>query len=71
MKVDGKSERTVYQDQWLQPPNVDEYLKEFEEIGPNSAGKISGSQAKVVLEQSKLPSKAGSFFLYIFYYFVK
>eukprot|EP00913_Durusdinium_trenchii_P025428 g23872.t1 len=57
MKVDGKSERTVYQDQWLQPPNVDEYLKEFEEIGPNSAGKISGSQAKVVLEQSKLPSK--------------
>lgn len=57
MKVDGKSERTVYQDQWLVFPNLEDYTKEFEDIGPNAARKISGSQAKSVLEQSKLPSK--------------
>ena len=52
-----KSESTS-QDQWLVFPNLADYAKEFDDIGPNSARKISGSQAKAVLEQSKLPSKA-------------
>ena len=47
----------VYQDQWLVCPNIHEYLDEFEKIGPNASRKISGAQAKVVLEGSKLPSK--------------
>ena len=47
-----------YEDQWLVFPNLEDYTKEFEDIGPNAARKISGSQAKSVLEQSKLPSKA-------------
>ncbi|CAJ1346824.1 unnamed protein product, partial [Effrenium voratum] len=57
MKVDGASESTFGQDQWLQFPNVDQYVKEFETIGPTAAGKITGAQAKNILEQSKLPSK--------------
>jgi len=57
MKVDGQSEQSVYQNQWLVFPTVEDYAQEFESIGPNAAGKISGSQAKVKLEESKLPSK--------------
>merc|ERR1719479_529453 len=57
MKVGRKNKRTIYQDQWLVCPKTEDYMREFEEVGPNSAGKISGSQVKVILEQSNLPLK--------------
>lgn len=56
MKIGGANENTVYQNQWLVPPNVDEYAAEFSAIGPNAQGKITGQQSKAKLMQSKLPS---------------
>jgi len=56
MKVDGVSEQTVYQMHWMVPPVVSEYKEEFESLGPNSAGKVNGQQAKGKMIESKLPS---------------
>lgn len=56
MKIGGANETTVYQNQWLSPPNADDYAAEFSALGPNEYGKITGHQAKTKLMQSKLPS---------------
>jgi len=55
MKVDGQSETSVFQGQWLVPPDVEEYRAEFESLKP-AGGKISGQKAKGKLVESKLPS---------------
>lgn len=56
MKIGGATEASVYQSQWLVPPDPEAVRAEFEAIGPNAAGKINGQQAKVKLVESKLPS---------------
>ncbi|CAK0803332.1 unnamed protein product [Prorocentrum cordatum] len=48
--------KSVYQTQWLAPPSTDEYRAEFAQLGPSTAGKVSGQQAKPKLVESKLPS---------------
>jgi len=40
-------------DEWLMPPRVQDYAKDFEAIGPTN-GKITGGQAKGKLTESKL-----------------
>lgn len=56
MKVGGATETSVYQNQWLVPPNPEEYRAEFMALGPNAAGKITGQKAKPKMTESKLPS---------------
>lgn len=56
MKVGGATEATVYQSQWLVPPDPAEVQAEFEALDTKQAGKISGGQAKEKMVQSKLPS---------------
>ncbi|CAK0872706.1 unnamed protein product, partial [Prorocentrum cordatum] len=56
MKVNGQTETSVYQTQWLVPPNPEEYKADFVQLGPNAAGKVSGQRAKTKLVESKLPS---------------
>lgn len=56
MKVDGASEASVYQAQWLVPPDVALYEEEFQALEPNSDGKITGQQARSKLVESRLPS---------------
>jgi len=56
MKVDGATETSVYQNQWLTAPDPQKYRKEFEALGPDPRGKLSGQGAKRKLIESKLPS---------------
>merc|ERR1719159_2286429 len=56
MKVGGATETSVYQSQWLVPPNPEEYRSEFMTLGPNAAGRITGQKAKPKMTESKLPS---------------
>jgi len=56
MKIGGASEASVFQAGWLVPPDLQAYANEFEALGPNSAGKVSGQQARDKLVESKLPS---------------
>mmetsp|Transcript_22320 Transcript_22320/g.47553 ORF Transcript_22320/g.47553 Transcript_22320/m.47553 type:complete len:534 (+) Transcript_22320:86-1687(+) len=56
MKTGGATEASVYQSQWLVPPNPEEYKAEFIATGPNAAGKITGQKAKSKMVESKLPS---------------
>lgn len=58
LKINGMSEISVYQSQWLVAPSPEEYRSAFIELGPNSVGKISGQKAKTKMVQSKLPSNA-------------
>mmetsp|Transcript_52343 Transcript_52343/g.149221 ORF Transcript_52343/g.149221 Transcript_52343/m.149221 type:complete len:583 (-) Transcript_52343:402-2150(-) len=58
LKVGGRTETSVFQSQWLVPPDVEDYRAEFVAIGPNHTGKISGQKAKSKLIESKLPSNA-------------
>lgn len=55
MKVGGASEVSVFQEQWLRAPNIEEYRSKFEALNPVN-GKISGQQAKARMIESKLPS---------------
>jgi GTPase SAR1 family protein len=56
MKVGGATETSVYQSQWLVPPNPEDYRAEFMAIGPNQAGRLTGQKAKTKMVESKLPS---------------
>jgi EH domain-containing protein 1 len=56
MKVGGATETSVYQSQWLVPPNPEDYRAEFMAIGPNQAGRITGQKAKTKMIETKLPS---------------
>jgi GTP-binding protein EngB required for normal cell division len=56
MKVGGATELSVYQTQWLVPPNPEEYKADFVLLGPNAAGRITGQKAKPKMTESKLPS---------------
>jgi len=56
MKVGGATETSVYQTQWLVPPNPEEYKADFVQLSPNTAGKVTGQKAKAKLVESKLPS---------------
>mmetsp|Transcript_10751 Transcript_10751/g.32538 ORF Transcript_10751/g.32538 Transcript_10751/m.32538 type:complete len:475 (-) Transcript_10751:143-1567(-) len=58
IKVGGATETSVYQSQWLVPPDVEDYRAEFMAIGPNAEGKITGQKAKSKMVESKLPSNA-------------
>jgi hypothetical protein len=55
LKVGGADEHSVFQAQWLVAPNASEYEAEFSAIGPDEDGKITGMQAKAMI-QSHLPS---------------
>jgi len=55
LKVGGATETSVYQHQWLVAPDVGDYRADFQAIGPNAAGKISGQKAKAKMVESKLP----------------
>jgi GTP-binding protein EngB required for normal cell division len=56
MKIGGKTETSVFQGQWLVPPDPADYKAEFEALGPSPAGKITGQKAKNAMVESKLPS---------------
>lgn len=55
MKVGGASESSAFVSQWRIPPNVAEYEGEFAALAPEG-GRISGSQAKAKMIESRLPS---------------
>jgi len=56
MKVGGKTETSVFQPQWLEPPDTADYRADFEALRPNADGKITGQKAKGKMVESKLPS---------------
>jgi len=56
MKVGGASEASVYQAGWLVAPDLAAYEAEFQALGPNGSGKLSGQQARDKLVESRLPS---------------
>jgi EH domain-containing protein 1 len=56
MKVGGQTENTVYQSQWLVPPDPSDYKSEFEGLDVKGLGKIGGGEAKSKMVESKLPS---------------
>jgi len=56
MKTGGNTEATVYAGEFLVAPDAEDFRREFEALGPNKAGKITGANAKVKLVESKLPS---------------
>jgi len=56
MKIGGKTEASVFENQWYRPPDLDLYTDQFNSLGPDHAGKVSGQKAKVKLVESKLPS---------------
>eukprot|EP00928_Gymnodinium_smaydae_P034765 TRINITY_DN2456_c1_g1_i1.p1 TRINITY_DN2456_c1_g1~~TRINITY_DN2456_c1_g1_i1.p1 ORF type:complete len:685 (-),score=192.54 TRINITY_DN2456_c1_g1_i1:63-2117(-) len=55
MKTGGASEQSVYQAEWLRPPNTSKYAAEFEALGPID-GKLTGAQAREKMVESRLPS---------------
>jgi len=55
LKVGGADERSVFQAQWLVPPDQSEYEAEFKALGPVK-GMITGQQAKEQMIKSRLPS---------------
>lgn len=55
MKIDGASEHSMFQAEWLIAPVLADYKAEFEGLGPN-AGKLTGQQARTKLVESHLPS---------------
>jgi len=58
VKVNGQTETSVFQSQWLVPPDVEEYRQEFTALGPSPTGKLLGRAAKAKMVESKLPSNA-------------
>merc|ERR1712070_981443 len=56
MKVGGASEGSHMASEFFVRPNAEEYRAEFESLGPNESGKLSGQKARVKLVESKLPS---------------
>jgi len=56
MQVGGASASQVGAQAWLVPPNPEEYRAEFNALGPNDKGKITGQKAKSKMVESKLPS---------------
>lgn len=53
----GAKMTSTYESEWLMPPNLDLYRKEFEQLGPKAQGKLDGKMAKQSMVKSKLPSK--------------
>jgi GTP-binding protein EngB required for normal cell division len=56
MKTGGNTETTVYQNQWLISPDIEDYKQDFLACGPNAQGRLTGQKAKPKLVESKLPS---------------
>lgn len=54
MKIGGPS--AGYQSESFSRPDPEEFRAEFEALGPNDSGKLSGQKARVKLVESKLPS---------------
>jgi len=53
----GAKMTSTYESHWFMAPNVEEYRRAFEELGPDKQGKIGGRVAKERMVESKLPSK--------------
>eukprot|EP00928_Gymnodinium_smaydae_P031595 TRINITY_DN23147_c0_g1_i1.p1 TRINITY_DN23147_c0_g1~~TRINITY_DN23147_c0_g1_i1.p1 ORF type:complete len:531 (-),score=125.56 TRINITY_DN23147_c0_g1_i1:203-1795(-) len=55
-KIGGATESSVYQSQWLVAPDPEQYAADFQALGPNADGKITGQKAKTKMVETKLPS---------------
>merc|ERR1711963_266016 len=56
LKAGGLSETTMYQQEWLTPPDPELVRQEFMAMEPGKNGTISGLKAKAKMVESRLPS---------------